>query len=94
MASKAKIEHYRPSNGSEGMWFEDQFCEICAKMGKDGNPPHCMIWGSMMVDEQRDEWCYIDKKPTCTAFQTHEQSAQEKKIKQHEDLKNHGQTYF
>ena len=88
------IEHYQPSNGTEQMWFEYQFCEVCAKMGKDGEPPHCMIWGDMMVEKQRDEWCYVDKKPTCTAFQSSEDHEKELDQKKDDNLIQSGQTHF
>ena len=93
MANKAKIEHYSPSSGSEQMWFESKFCDKCAKDDFEAEI-NCPILIDFLLDIQRDEWQEINGNPVCTAFQTHEQSDQEKKIKQHEDLKNHGQTYF
>lgn len=93
MAKKAKIEHYRPSSGSEQVWFESEFCDKCAKDDAE-NKIDCPIIIKFLLDEQPEEWQEINGIPTCTAFQTHEQSKQEKKRKQHEDLKDHGQTYF
>jgi hypothetical protein len=68
---------YRPSNGTEGMMFEDRFCEICQKDAKyretlkDGCEIHALalIHG---VDEEEypKEWCHDDAgQPTCSAFE-------------------------
>ncbi len=94
MAEKDKIKHYCPSSGSEQMWFEDKFCEICSKMGKDGKPPHCKIWGDMMVGVQRHEWCYVNGIPECITFQSHLDKIKESTKKRDDKLIKSGQTYF
>jgi len=94
MAKPEQVKHYCPSSGSEQMWFEDIFCENCPKMGKDGKPPHCMIWSDMMIGKQRDEWCYIDENPTCTGFQTNGEYNRKLSKRRDEKLIKLGQTYF
>ena len=67
---------YRPSNGSEGEWFTDKFCDQCLKdkewREKEKNP--CDILGRSMAFNTREEqypkeWIYGENgSPTCTAF--------------------------
>lgn len=62
---------YRPSNGTEGMIFEEKFCEQC-KLYENGG---CIIWfnaGLYEINEPEypKEWVYdAENKPTCTAFE-------------------------
>ena len=59
---------YRPSNGTEGMMFEEEFCNYCRL--EDG----CEIVGNAMFFEIGDiqypkEWTHdAGGCPTCTAF--------------------------
>lgn len=66
---------YRPSNGTEGMWFMECHCFQC--IHENPNPelkPKCdIITASMCFDvnekEYPKEWIYgEDGKPTCTKF--------------------------
>lgn len=65
---------YRPSNGSEGDWFESQFCERCEKdraFWQDGNcdpDKVCMIHNLSYV-RQVPQWIYVDGEPVCTEFE-------------------------
>jgi hypothetical protein len=64
---------YRPSNGTEGMWFEDKFCSNCIHDCPKENGKKCeIILYAMMCDvtdkEYPREWIYKDNKPTCTNF--------------------------
>jgi hypothetical protein len=71
---------YRPANGTEGMMFENQFCDFCTKQ------PHpegheisdawsCQIWMDVMTYDLGDpeypkEWIRDTKGyPTCTAYE-------------------------
>lgn len=64
-----KPKPYRPSNGTEGMIFEDNFCNRCRKQRKP-----CHIWGNALAFETGDkhypkQLTYDDEgHPTCTAF--------------------------
>lgn len=66
------MKKYRPSNGSEGMWFTERFCERCAHDQDTGK--ECPILMRTMLHEVDEpeypsEWTYDqDGKPTCTAF--------------------------
>lgn len=69
------MKKYRPSNGSEGMWFEDQFCSQCINQHPDPDKgKNCMIVCNAMCYDLKDpeypkEWVYDESdKPTCTAF--------------------------
>lgn len=70
-------ESYRPSSGTEGMYFEDKFCSHCihekyCHSGIEGDKS-CEIMLNAFMYDQRDkeypkEWVYDgDGKPTCTA---------------------------
>ena len=69
---------YRPSNGTEGMFFEDKFCSNCIHEKYchtgDENDLQCKILINAFMYDQRDkeypkEWVYdANGQPTCTAF--------------------------
>jgi hypothetical protein len=67
---------YRPSNGTEGAWFEDRFCSNCTKDKFDEGGDSCEILGNAFcfsIDEEGypSEWIYDDQgEPTCTALST------------------------
>lgn len=68
---------YRPSNGTEGMFFTGKFCDNCIheKFSHTGNMGDlcCDILSNTMCFDQSDpeypkEWIYDENgKPTCTA---------------------------
>lgn len=69
------MNKYRPSNGTEGMWFEDKFCMRCINC--DPNPDgkrQCEIMMraflySINEPDYPKEWIYDhNDKPTCTAW--------------------------
>ena len=69
------MSKYRPSNGTEGMWFADKFCANCIHDNPDyeAKEPRCEILTLTMCFDVTDkeypkEWCYEDGKPTCTKF--------------------------
>lgn len=64
---------YRPSNGSEGDYFESRWCAECRRRGGEGDA--CRIILAAMAFSPRDaeyppEWIYgEDGQPQCSAFQ-------------------------
>lgn len=60
---------YRPSNGTEGMIFEEQFCNNCKHCDT------CVVILESMVHEIDDSYYPkqmifdADGRPTCTAFE-------------------------
>lgn len=69
------MKKYRPSNGSEGVWFESKFCDRCLNQHPDPDcQPQCLIIMRAFLNDINDkeypeEWQYDDNdKPTCTAF--------------------------
>src|SRR5690606_22117458 len=63
------------SNGTEGMYFMEKFCDNCLNQHPDpNNPKQCMIICRTMCYSPKDkeypeEWSYDEKgDPTCTAF--------------------------
>jgi hypothetical protein len=61
---------YRPSNGTEGMQFEDEFCDKC----EHDNGTNCEILFNTMIfdiddEEYPEEWQIVEGKPTCTKFE-------------------------
>ena len=74
---KPAIRLYRPSNGTEGMMFADEFCDQCMHQNPNPeaeNPKNCNICMRSFLYGINDpeypiEWRYdaLDH-PTCTAF--------------------------
>lgn len=75
-------KRYRPSNGTEGMWFNDDWCAKCANDAEqngskdyDDCAPHelCPIIANSMcygVNDQEYpcEWIEDEDGPRCTTF--------------------------
>jgi hypothetical protein len=67
-------EPYRPSNGTEGMIFEEKFCNRCIRQHAEDEDGLCRILGDVMVfnlddPEYPKEWVYDHSgNPTCDAF--------------------------
>ena len=65
---------YRPSNGTEGMIFEEHFCANCIYDNPDPDKePRCDIITNAMCfsptePEYPREWIYKHDKPMCTKF--------------------------
>lgn len=65
---------YRPSNGTEGMIFEDMHCMQCINCDPDPNgKKQCEILLLALMHgiddpEYPKEWCYVNDKPTCTSW--------------------------
>jgi len=65
---------YRPSNGSEGDWFQGVFCEKCIFDDYE-NDIYCDILGDSMafnIDDKEypKEWVYDNSgRPICTKFE-------------------------
>lgn len=58
---------YTPSNGTEGMRFEEEFCHHCIREDADG--AGCMIFAAAFFGDQPPEWTHdAEGCPTCTAF--------------------------
>jgi hypothetical protein len=70
-------ERYRPSNSTEGWWFESQFCERCKHMAAwlaDDRNDACDINTralALEIDHPNypTEWIEIQSGPLCTAFE-------------------------
>ncbi len=72
---------FRPSNGTEGMIFNGEFCEQCIHerwvhhQKEDKDEDKCEIWSNAIIHNQRDkeypeEWQYSDEGwPICTNWQ-------------------------
>lgn len=68
-------EPYRPSNGTEEMWFDDEFCNHCIHQNPDPDAHKnceisCRAFCYNIDDEEYPrEWQYDSMgQPTCTAF--------------------------
>jgi hypothetical protein len=69
-------KRYRPSNGDEGMWFMDRFCDRCRRDDafQRGKGDSCPIAAATMIYEEDDpqypkEWIEDDDGPRCTAYE-------------------------
>ena len=67
---------YRPSNGDEGMWFMDKFCDRCRRddafqRGKGDSCPIAAASLAFLIGEPGypSEWIENDSGPRCTAFE-------------------------
>lgn len=68
-------QKYQPSNGTEGMYFMEKFCDHCVHQHPDpNNPKQCRIIGMTMCynpgdKEYPEEWTYDNNgEPTCTKY--------------------------
>ena len=59
------MKSYRPSNGTEGHWFESQWCNRCVK--ESG----CTILTGAYAGKSPKQWVEGDDGPRCTSFQDH-----------------------
>jgi len=67
--SKDPDEKYMPSNGSEGMWFTEKWCEKCTRRALNPDAKtQCIHELRACAGEDNTRWFIIDGKPTCTAF--------------------------
>ncbi len=72
---------YRPSNGCEGMDFQNQWCCECVKYGPPPERPSCDILAasfSYLIGDENypKEWVYgQDGRPSCTAFEKNPEKA-------------------
>lgn len=67
-AFRTKVAKYQPSNGTEGDWFEGEWCAQCAKWN-DGCDIHCLtLFYDVDSPEYPKEWVKDDSGPRCTAF--------------------------
>lgn len=73
----APVSPYRPSNGTEGEWFESRFCNLCdeeAPARVTDDPAHgCPILARAYIFAIGDkgypaEWIEDGQGPRCTAF--------------------------
>ena len=68
-------ESYRPSNGTEGIGFYENWCSRCRHDGPDDEDGGCQILCRTLTfnvtdSEYPEEWTYDDEgSPTCTAFE-------------------------
>lgn len=71
MKKDNKAKPYRPSSGSEGLWFEGKYCDNCKH--NTSSDPCDIILMTMFYDvddpEYPQEWVIVDNKPTCTAYE-------------------------
>jgi hypothetical protein len=61
-------DKYRPSNGTEGMMFMEDFCDQCADGGECKTAMRAMIY-DLEDKEYPEEWQYDEHgEPVCTEF--------------------------
>lgn len=83
-------EKYRPSNGTDGMWFEEKFCMQCRRCNPDPDKqPQCKILLRMLVygteEKEYPKQLIYDEKGNgiCTSFEQHDWSKGRPKPKTH-----------
>jgi hypothetical protein len=62
------IEPYMPANRTERDIFKSNWCSKCKK-----DKIFCPVLGDTYFGEQPAQWIYWDNKPTCTAFEEHQE---------------------
>ena len=63
------MKPYLPSNGSEGMWWTESWCDRCSRRALDpGAKTQCIHELRALAGEDNKKWYYVDDKPTCLAF--------------------------
>ena len=75
---------YTPSDGTEGMMFQDEWCDKCSKQKR------CPILRDKVLNgyhSKRTEWIYKDDNPTCTSFKQIGTRNKKRKIKEQLDFK-------
>lgn len=70
------MKSYRPSNGTDGSFFEAEFCERCSKEDLE-TETFCKIHSDALLylETEKDypkEWIEDEKGPRCTAFKRKE----------------------
>lgn len=62
---------YRPSNGSEGLWFQGEFCDRCSRWSEETgcDIANRTFWHQIDEPEYPKEWVEGDDGPRCTAFE-------------------------
>lgn len=73
MIGKKPDHCYRPSNGTEGVMFEENFCQQCIHEKFMHSQKHgdkqCAIFNEAYLEDWVREWVYDENgKPTCTSF--------------------------
>lgn len=106
--TKGLIKPYRPSNGTEGCWFDAKFCENCRHDSawrrqeiedRIMTAKSCKVLMYAMgfdIDDSEDpkEWIY-DKndEPTCTKFSSKKNKQYIKKAKSPRQIKSQGNLF-
>ena len=65
------MEHkpYMPSNGTEGMWWTELWCDRCSRRAIDPSAKtQCVHELRAFFGEDNKRWYWIDGVPTCIAF--------------------------
>lgn len=72
---KKIVRPYRPSNGTEGACFQEQFCCGCIKDAAVNRNPDdplweegCKILAHATAEGGAPEWIQVDDGPMCTAY--------------------------
>jgi hypothetical protein len=85
------MEKYRPSNGTEGLWFEEKFCCTCEHDEAAGKS--CDILCRTFVFDIKDkeypsEWIYDENgQPRCTAYRRYDPRPAERGNRDYQDPK-------
>ena len=58
-----EANNYFPSNGTEGCWFIEKYCDTCYKRY------NCTILMRSLIGKEPKQWIYNEEnEPTCTSF--------------------------
>ncbi len=71
---------YLPSNGTEGMLFEDEWCDKCIKRAISPDAKtQCVHNGRAMAGDDNGKWYVVLGIPTCIAFKSRAESYKNRK---------------
>ena len=85
-------EPYVPSNSTEGILWESEWCDKCSRRAKDPNAKtQCVYELKALIGEDNKKWFYIDGVPTCIAFR--DRKLKKEYSKKHKIDKNQRQLF-
>lgn len=63
-------EPYEPSNGDEGMAWQEAWCDKCSRRALDPNAKTQCVHElrALAGDRRNGKWFYVDGRPVCLAF--------------------------
>ena len=76
------MKPYLPSNGTEGIWWTELWCDRCSRRALDPSAKtQCVQELRALMGEDNKRWYWIDGVPTCISFRDRKLKKRYKKKK-------------